>query len=1248
MKKILLVLLLACNLTNAQNIQKVWDLLLVNKREEARKLFNKDFAKKKDSDVDLLILDALIDKEQGRLSYDKTFLEKLSKLKESKNYLYPLWYQPYVLGNVKSDGFDDLAFEKMDFISNNPEYMNDPFIIYFKSVFERRKRNYTAFDTEIKKLGVIPKWQFCGVFENMNGSGLETEYEAEYYAKNDKVFNANSNGFVKWYAPAIKQNEACHYYLNEREYGEGIIYAQTFIDSDKDRQVILNFGASGPLKIFLNDVEIYVNDNIKNSEINAYNLKFNLKSGTNRLVLKSSTDGTTNYFYAAIKDMNLNEIESLSFSDVYKPYNKSTIAEINPVEINPFYEDFLQQKITNNPNNILYTLLLFDAYINNHKYEKAYDVIESLITKYPNSSLLNVKLITYYKGMEDVQKSEEIEKNIVLNDDNYFYSIISKFNDADWLEQANISELEKYKEKSKKLYSNIYTLLYDYIILIRNSDIDLSIKKMEAIMAQSNNNELYVTLFAPLYTTFKNDKVKTIAMLEELVSKRENATAQDLLISSYNSSGRKEDAKKLVDQRVKQYPYFNYVYELAISYANNDSDYEKSIKYADIALGNFPYSFIFMEDKGKAYNSLKKINEAEKLFKEALVHYSANSSLRKTLYDITKVPDEIEQVATKDVYAIIKQRRKSKMQCDYGVNVLLDEYIASILPEGGRRAKVINLYEVIAENGIEELKEYKINGNNLNILKAEIVKPDGSVVPGERNYNTVIFTNLKVNDVIYVEYETSDNGYGRFYKDFNISYYFNGVYPSQQSIFGIIHPIEAKFSYDVMNGEIPSKTKKINNKNTYISWERKNIPAMPLDESFSPSSSDLVNQVRISSIKSWSDISNWYADLVKKNMKMDYISIKTYNEIFPEGVAGLTQYQIAYKIYKYIGENITYSSLDFRQSGYVPQKPSKTISTKLGDCKDVSTLFVAMAERAGLKANLVLVQTNDNGTEALKLPSISFNHCIVKVAIDNKDVFVEMTDNYLPFIAMPSSLFKAKALVISFDKNENEKSGIINIPSGNALENKIETLSIITIEDNLKKFTNTHICSGSNKSYYNELFSQATTEDVRKKEFEEELKNGLNKVISLESFKLIANERFGEEIKYETKFLISEKLQSVGSLKIFEIPYIDKPYTRDIISTDKRNFEINYASYERVNNYKTEVILNISPDKKFTEIPQTKNLKYKGHVYDVAYELVKPNQLKVVRNVKTSWQNIKPAEYSEFKKFVEEVIASEEEIIGFK
>ncbi len=565
MKKILLIItLFVVHIVIAQKSNNVWDLLLNNKRDEARKIYNQNFAKVKENDIELLILDAIIDQEQGKLLYDKTFLEKFSKFNESKNYLYPLWYSPLVIGNVKTDGFNDLSYQKMDVIASSDNYLNDSFAQYYKAIFERKRNNYSNYNTDIKKLGAIEVWEFCGVFENMNGSGFNTEYEPEYYAKSDKIFNANSNGLLNWYVPAIQQNEGCHFYINEGEYGYGIMYAQTFIDNDKDREVILDFAASGPIKIFLNDTEIYSNDKINNADIGSYCIKFNLKQGTNRLLLKSATTGSGDYFYAAIKDSNRNIIPSLLYSDVYKLYNKAAYSEINPIEVVPYYEDYLSKKIAENPNSILHTILLYDAYMNSHKYEKAYGIIEKLNEKYPNSSLLNCRLINYYSGIEDRAKAEEIEKNIMQNDQDYYYSIIAKFDDQNWLEKANISELEDYKDRSKKLKSDLYASLFEFMINIRKADIDNTINKMNEIMDKSYNNELFITLFAPMYATLKNDKDKTVSILEDLLKKRDNDSAQNLLIDNYNSLGRKDDAQKLIEERIKHYPYYNYVYNSAI------------------------------------------------------------------------------------------------------------------------------------------------------------------------------------------------------------------------------------------------------------------------------------------------------------------------------------------------------------------------------------------------------------------------------------------------------------------------------------------------------------------------------------------------------------------------------------------------------------------------------------------------------------------------------------------------------------
>ncbi|MEO8517284.1 MAG: transglutaminase domain-containing protein, partial [Flavobacterium sp.] len=862
-------------------------------------------------------------------------------------------------------------------------------------------------------------------------------------------------------------------------------------------------------------------------------------------------------------------------------------------------------------------------------------------------SLIGQYFIRYYDMLGDeTPKIQEILKNMESNDINYHYNTLYKLLDGEWLKSSSMQELEKLKERSKQYKQKYYELMFDFMIVSRKADIDGMLKLLDEINENSYNNEKFKILTANLYLKLKDDKTKCISMLEEMAKEKDIYEVNNLLIGHYNDLNRKEDVKKIITDRIKNYGYLNNFRDDYINILVNENKYTKALELIDENLSYFPYSFTNFEKKANIYSLLKNDKETEKYIRMSLVHNSGNGALRKQLYDITKTPDEIEEVATKDVYKLAKERRNSKLKSDYGVITLLDEYIVNILPEGGKKSKVTYLYEITTESGIEDMKEYSLSSNNT-ILKSEIIKPDGSIVPAEKGDDTLVFSNLKVGDLIYIQYERYENSSGRFYKDFNISCYFNSTYPSVESSFTLIHPADLKYITDFSNGVVPSTTRKVNGKTCTI-WKRTNIDAIPLQENYSPNFNDLTNTIRVGTIKSWKEISNWYADLVKKNLKTDKITKNTFNEIFPKGVQGISQEDIAKKIYTYIGTNIKYSSLDFRQSGYVPQKPAKTIITHLGDCKDVSTLFVALSELAGLKSNLVLVLTNDNGFNSMKLPSKDFNHCIVRTTIDNKEVFLELTDKYLPFRALPSSLYKANALVISFDKAVNENSKLINIPFDNALQNVSKTFSVVTIDDKSKTFVNQHFIQGSGKSYYNELFSSSTTEDVRKKEMESSFNTRLKKVISLQSVKLLSNDIFDKEIEYESKFSISESLQKVGSLKITEIPFLDNAYTRDVISTETRHFDLNYLGYENNNEYDSEVILNIPADKSFSEIPENKTLNFKNHNYTIAYQLLNKNSLKVTRKVNIPWDNIAISDYSNYKKFVESVIETEEQIVGFK
>ncbi len=188
----------------------------------------------------------------------------------------------------------------------------------------------------------------------------------------------------------------------------------------------------------------------------------------------------------------------------------------------------------------------------------------------------------------------------------------------------------------------------------------------------------------------------------------------------------------------------------------------------------------------------------------------------------------------------------------------------------------------------------------------------------------------------------------------------------------------------------------------------KNVPAFK-HESFMPSVDDFGDVLHLSTVKSWDMIAEWYSDITRIQSREEYDVNVAFAKIFPGGTSGLSDMEKAKKIYEFIEENIGYSSVPFRQGAYVPQRAAKTLATRLGDCKDMSALFPAFAHKAGLEANMVLVSTRNNGVKGITLPSMEFNHCIVQYKAGNQHRYLELTDRYLPFGALPQSVQLAQS-----------------------------------------------------------------------------------------------------------------------------------------------------------------------------------------------------------------------------------------------
>jgi len=60
-----------------------------------------------------------------------------------------------------------------------------------------------------------------------------------------------------------------------------------------------------------------------------------------------------------------------------------------------------------------------------------------------------------------------------------------------------------------------------------------------------------------------------------------------------------------------------------------------------------------------------------------------------------------------------------------------------------------------------------------------------------------------------------------------------------------------------------------------------------------------------------------------------------------------------------------------RVHGYTPHLPSQVCANRFGDCKDGSQLLAVMMRRAGIKAELVTINTLDHGQILPDVPSIA-------------------------------------------------------------------------------------------------------------------------------------------------------------------------------------------------------------------------------------------------------------------------------------
>jgi len=1157
-------------------------------------------------------------------------------------YLFSL--MSYLWGNVSNGSVNEETVELMEDLVETDK-INELIKPHFHEAIGKYKfikNDFDDFREYLSNIHSIVDWQFVGEFDNISGFGFKNGYPPINNPKPDATFKNKWGANVSWYeVKGINTGEWIDftYFFSGQN---SIVYAQTFYYSESPKEVIATLGISGSVKVWTNDRLVFSEENERNNGLDSYKFKIQLEEGWNRLLIQSgeSESARLNFSFRLL-DNDFKPLKSENVMKEYQPYRKLKGEKIDIVEDET--EKFFLQKIKKNPSKTIYKYFLYEYYIFLNYKDKARILMDELVETNPNSKFNIIKKINLYSLLEKrTLISQEVEK--IRKFDDFPMNLELLWNDA--LEAKDLTKMDSLLSEMKKLEFHFpKELIYEKELSILSLKENWEALYNLAKIAHNKfpNNPKIMNLMFVFESKGNKDLDKAEEILKDYLEKNNFTNFQLNLSSFYLENAELEKANDVYEELLKQTEYSTGIYDrLASNYFVN-RNYEKSLGYINKAINYAPYYSKYRSRKGDIYNQMDETELALKSYKEALSFYPLDYEIREKIRFLEGKKTIFEQLGEPDMDSkFLISAGKNEFPED-NLIVLHDEVKSVAYKNGGFEQKFYLLYKILTKSGIDLLKEYTVpvyNNQNFRIEKANVLKSDGNIIKAEENKNQLVFTNLEEGDGVLLIYTLQTYQSSLLVEHFWDDFYFNSYFPTMFSKYSLAIEDDKKFEYKMLNNKIEPSISDFENFKVYT-WERGNSPKIE-DESYMPRLQDVADMLFISSINNWGEISDWYRKLSDSKSKVDYDVNKLYEEIFTKNKSNLSKLDKAKEIYQYIVKSIRYSSVSFRQSGLVPQKASDLVNEKIGDCKDVSTLFVALCKKAGLNANLVLVNTRRNGLNAMSLPSINFDHCIAELNLENEKYYLELTAENLPFGTIGENMINSFSLPIY----ENSKNPI-NLDFKKRLENKIERDTEISFEGTKAIVKKNTIKHGSNASLMRSSYLYSSNKE-RFENMQEAIIDD-SPTLKLTKFDFTSGlEEVNTPVEYYVEYEDLNPFVEISSMSLylFKLPWTDNFSNVEIISQADRQYPLELWRYFSSEQREEKIIVKLPNDKKLSGFPE--NISISNEVFDYKLKFKKnADNIECKREFKIKMRDVHPKYYQSFKTDFEKVIKSDKLNIEF-
>ena len=467
-------------------------------------------------------------------------------------------------------------------------------------------------------------------------------------------------------------------------------------------------------------------------------------------------------------------------------------------------------------------------------------------------------------------------------------------------------------------------------------------------------------------------------------------------------------------------------------------------------------------------------------------------------------------------------------------------------------------------------------------------------------------------------------------KEYNSIFYLNFFTPYSYTWFNLscenasltVKSTGNNIRFNEKNIKIEPKIEEIDNSTTYL-WTFTNLLAIE-GEIFSPNDFEIFPIIDIApksfsydgfngNMETWNNLGKWFGLLNKDRLYLKPETVSKVNELITETTDTIKKIKI---IYEYMQSKTRYVSIQVGIGGFQPFKAEFVDKTCYGDCKALSFYTKALLNAIGIKSNYVLVSA---GKDYYKLDenfsANYFNHAILCVPLQKDTIWLECTDQKIPFGYIGTHTDDRNALLIT------ENGG------------KIVRTRAYSQKENLQKRTAEVeiLLNGNAKAQINTIFSGLQYEKRRRLIYETptEQKKTIYKLIDIPDYKInkfsISNDKkiFVPAITENLDLEISNFISFAGNRMIFN------PNLLNIFEQipPKNNNRINDIIFKRAYSF-TDSISYIFPETyKIEYLPVSESIESEFGSYSNKF-VNSNNSIIYIRNLKTNSGIFKANKYN--------------------